>query len=381
MSATTPGRLPYRRAALSMTTLVGGVALAVVPAAVLSIASRTFTIADQGSIALSVTIGIFLSQVVTAVLVESRLSSRVSSRSVAVPVWLSVLAVATAIVVALFHDDVLAVCIGLPLLVSALEVGRGVSVAERLDVREAWAAAAVGIGALVGVLVGYLGGSWGIVPLVAGIAVATIIRTVLAGRKASALPWRTAGWVTLDVSITGIVYPIMNSVILAVLGPRQAILFAAISTVSGLLAIPLNFMRLRLLKEHSLLDIVVSTAALIVAAVVIALMEGLGLLTFIFGTAWTVQSTAAPLAVACLWRAASLATTLPFAALRRRGAARLVMILRAIVAAVTFAAAVLVVPSRNLVLVFAVLLASELAQALVYESARRALGRSDRVTS
>ena len=58
--------------------------------------------------------------------------------------------------------------------------------------------------------------------------------------------------------------------ILAFLGPADAVLFTSISTVSGLLAIPLNFMRLRLLKEHSRLDIVVSAASVVAAVVVLA---------------------------------------------------------------------------------------------------------------
>ena len=49
--------------------------------------------------------------------------------------------------------------------------------------------------------------------------------------------------------------------ILAFLGAADAVLFTSIATVSGLLAIPLNFLRLRLLKAHSSLDILVSASS------------------------------------------------------------------------------------------------------------------------
>ncbi|MBC7441245.1 MAG: hypothetical protein H7311_01740 [Ramlibacter sp.] len=366
-----------RRASSSLVSLVGGISLAVIPAAVLSIASRVFALPEQGRIAVAIMVATFVGQVVFAVVVESRLSSHLTERRVTFPVWLAGLGVVAAIVIAVFPTNAVVLCLALPVLVAALEVGRGVSVAERLDTRETVAAVLVGLGALGGVLAALSGVEAALVPLVAGIALATLVRSLPVPHRASSPNLGTMGWVVTDVSITGIVGPLINATILALLGPVQSVLFTAVSTVSGLLAIPLNFMRLRLLKAHSPLDIVVSGFALVVATIAIAVAEFTGLLGFFFGVAWTIESTAGLLAAACLWRAASLATTLPFAALRRRGAVRIVTTLRAGAAVFTFAIALVALSTHELAWVFAALLVGELVQALLYETARRRLVARD----
>lgn len=371
MTMELPPELRLKRAAMSLITLVGGVSLAVIPAATISIASRIFSIAEQGTIAVMVMVATFVGQVTFAVVVESRLSSAGTERRVTFPLWLAGLSLLASIAVAVQFENAVVLCIALPVLLASLEVGRGVSVAERLDAREIGAAIAVGAGALAGVLAGFAGVHWALIPLVAGIFVATLIRSLPVQHKASAPEPRVLGWVVADVAITGSVYPLLNTMILAFLGPLQSVLFTSISTVSGVLAIPLNFMRLRLLKQHSRLDIIVSAGAVAAAVVVIFVCEFLGVFGFIFAESWTLQATALPLLIACLWRAASLATTIPFASLRRMGEAKLLTILRGVVAVITFGAAAAVVATQQLGWIFTVLLLGELLQAALYEVARR----------
>jgi len=224
---------------------------------------------------------------------------------------------------------------------------------------------------LAGVLAGFAGASWALVPLVVGIIGATLVRCLPVAHRASRPDRRILGWVVADTAITGAVYPLLNAMILAFLGPADAVVFTAISTVSGLLAIPLNFLRLRLLKEHSTLDIVVSAGAVVAAFGALLLLEATGIFGFLFGSARTVESTLLPLALACAWRAASLATTIPFAALRRMGAAGLVTGLRAAVSALTFLLAAAGLAAHHLAAVFVGLLIAELASAFVYEWGRR----------
>ncbi|WP_195760602.1 hypothetical protein [Agromyces kandeliae] len=371
MSLESPAPMRLRRATMSAITLLGGVSLAVIPAATVSIASRLFTPAEQGVIAVAVTVATFAGQLAFAVIVESRLSSAGTERRVVFPLWLAAASVVAGIAVIATGPNVVSLCIGLPVLVAALEVGRGVSVAERLDRREIWASILVGAGALTGVLAGFAGQAWALTPLVAGIVAATVVRCLPVEHRASRPERRVMGWVVADTAITGAVYPLLNSMILAFLGPNEAVLFAAISTVSGLLAIPLNFMRLRLLKEHSGLDIVVSAGAVVAAIVALLLAEWLGVFGFLFGEAWTASATLLPLLIACAWRAASLATTIPFASLRRRGEVRLVTGLRALVSVITFALAGLALVTGSLAAVFGGLLVAELVSAVVYEGARR----------
>jgi hypothetical protein len=356
---------------MSLITLLGGVSLAVIPAATVAIAARQYTLDEQGAIAVAVMLATFVGQVTFAVIVESRLSSAATARRVTFPLWLAVLSVVTAVIVGFNSRNAIVLCIALPILLASLEVGRGVSVAERLDTREIWASVLVGSGALTGVLVAFASGTWGMIPLVAGIALATCVRSLPVSHKPSRPDPTVMGWVVADTSITGIIYPLLNVMILAFIGPAQAIIFTAISTVSGLLAIPLNFLRLRLLKEHSRLDIGVSGLALLAAIIALGVLEATGIFGFIFGQAWALTDTALPLTVACAWRATSLLTTIPFAALRRMGAVRLLTGLRAIVAAITFALAGLGLATQNIVWVFAGMLAAELISAVVYDRARR----------
>src|SRR4029453_13926649 len=229
------------------------------------------------------------------VVVESRLSSAATERRVVFPLWLAGLSVLTALVLAIIPPNAVALAIGLPILIAALEVGRGVSVAERLDRREIVASVAVGLGALVGVLAGFAEQDWALIPLVVGIAVATCVRCLPVTHHASRPEPAVMGGGVADTAITGVIYPLLNTMSRAFLGSADAVLFTSIATVSGLLAIPLNFMRLRLLKEHSRLDIVVSAASVAAAVVALLVLEAVGAFGFIFGAAWTESATLAPL--------------------------------------------------------------------------------------
>ena len=184
-----------------------------------SIASRLFTLPEQGAISVAAMLATFAGQLTFAVVVESRLSSAGTARRVTFPRWLAALALLAAVAVAIGYHSAVVVCIALPVLVAALEVGRGVSVAERLDGREFWAALSVGAGALVGVLAGFAGAPWAMIPLVAGIVGATIVRSMPVSHVASAPEPRVMAWVVADVGITGGVYPLLNTAILGLLGP------------------------------------------------------------------------------------------------------------------------------------------------------------------
>ncbi len=371
MTEPMPAPLRMRGAVLSLITLLGGVSLAVIPAATVSISSRLFSVEEQGFLAVAVLVATFAGQLTFAVVVESRLSSAATERRVVFPLWLAAISVVTAVVIAVVPPNAVVLAIGLPILIAALEVGRGVSVAERLDKREIVASVAVGLGALAGVLAGFAEQEWALIPLVAGIAIATCVRCLPVDHHASRPEPAVMGWVIADTAITGVIYPLLNTMILAFLGSADAVLFTSIATVSGLLAIPLNFMRLRLLKEHSGLDIVISAASVIAAVLALLVLEFVGAFGFIFGTAWTESATLVPLLLACAWRAASLATTIPFAALRRAGEVRLLTGLRAAVSAITFALAAVGLAFQNLAAVFLGLLVAELLSAVVYEVARR----------
>ena len=371
MTLPAPARSNARGAVTSLVTLLGGIPLAVIPAATLSISAHVYPLEEQGVIAVLVLVGTFVAQLSSGAIIESRLSTPGLVRHVTFPRWLAWLSLAAAAVLVVLPTTLIALCVALPILLAALEVGRGVSVAERLDTREMWSAILVGLGALVGVVIALFDSPWGIIPLALGMAGATLIRARPVGHTATRADPTVRAWILADVGMTGAIYPALNFVILALLGPAPAIVFTAISTVSGLLAIPINFMRTRLLKEHSGLEIVVSVGSLLVAIIAIAIAEFTGVFELFFHSAWTLEATVLPLAAACLWRSASILSTLPFASLRRQGSVRIVTVLRGVAAGATFLGAVLVVQTQQIVWVFVVFFAGELLQAVLYESARR----------
>lgn len=365
-------------ATVSLVTLAGGATLAAVPATVIVISARLFTTEEQGWIAVAVLLATYAGQLVSATVVESRLGSPGTDRRVVVPVWLTVAGLVAALVTAALPPDPIRLAVALLIMLAALETGRQVAIAERLDRRELAASVLIGLGLVVAVVAAILGQPWALVPFAVGVAGAIAARGIRPGPPASRADPTVRRWIVADTAVTGVVIPLLNSVILAVLGPTEAVLFAAISTASGVLAIPLNFMRTRLLKEHSVLDIVASGIAVAGAFAALLVLHLTGVLGQLFGAAWTFEAATGTLLVACAWRAASLATSVPFAALRRAGHARLVAVLRAVVSAMTFALAIggvavggLLQPGGGLIGAFAGLLVAELVSAGVYEVARR----------
>lgn len=359
------------RALVDLAIVAGGVTLAGTPAAILVIATNLYDLAAQGALAVVVTASTLVGQLTAAALVESRLAAPRTDRRVGLPRALAALALAAGALVVAFPGQWWALAVSAPVLVASLETGRAAGLAERRDVRELVAALVVGSGVLASVLLALAGQVWAASPLAATIAVASLVRTVGAPGERSPLHGPTVGWVAGDTAATGILYPLLNSVILGALGPAAAVVFTAVSTVSGALAIPLNFLRARLLADHRTRDVTAATAALVAALAAIALADAIGLFTVLFGEAWADAPTHAALAVACLWRSLSLLTTIPFAALRRGGFARQLALLRAACTALTVAAALAVLPTASLAAIFGVFAAAEVLQWGVYEAARR----------
>lgn len=372
------GAINVRSALRSAGSMVGGAALAVIPATTLSIVSRVYDTQAQGIISTFVMIGTFLGQLSFAIIVESRLSTPGTARRVIFPRWFVVLGVVASVALMAGSLHPALVCVSIPIVLSALEVGRGVSVAERRDSQEIISSFAVGLGALAGLALAYTGfAAFGFIPVGAAIGFATLVRARRMDHEASPADPSIRNWVLLDTAITGVSYPVINAMLLGLIGPTQAVLFTAVSTVTGLLAIPLTFMRLRLLKEHSPLDIALAAVALVGAVAVLIVLDVTGLLGFLFGEAWRNTPMLLPLLAASAWRAASLPTTITFTALRRAGRARLMTGLRAVAAVLTFGLAMAGVLSQQLTLVFVGLLAAELGSAVLFEFAhRRVVGRS-----
>jgi hypothetical protein len=353
-------------------TLAGGVALSIVPAGVLSVSSNTFSIADQGSIAVAVSIALFAGQLLFASVLESRLATP-GRRAVAMPWWLTIVGLTSAAAIALFPMQPIVIMIALPAMIAALEVGRGVSVTEKYATREGWAAVVLGGGTGAAVLIAIAGLSWGFAILGVAAVAAIIIRSAGAPARSPAPDAITRRWVTADAALTGVTFPILNAAILALIGPVASTLFAAISTVSGLLSVPLNYFRVRILKESSVVDYVVTLAAMVLTVLAIGVGQALGLFSSLFGEVWTVEATTATLAVAVLWRVSTLVSAVPFGRLRRAGLAKPVMLIRGTSALITVALTVAASTTGLLWLVFLALTVGELILASICFAAVRRL--------
>lgn len=271
----------------TLLTMGSGVALSILPPAALSVSGNTLDPSDQGVVAVAVLTATFVGQVATGAIVEARLASPTTMRAVATPWWLSAVGVIGAAVLFLFPTSPIAIALALPALFSALEVGRSVAISEALSARETAAGVLLGVGAGLAVWQAIVGGLPGFSILAVASALAILIRAL--GAPASAPPADpiVRRWVVSDVTFTGITFPVLNSVILGVLGSSAAAIFATVSTASGLLSIPLNFLRVRLLKEHSRREIVTTAVVVLIAIAAIAAAAALGLFSVLFGETWT----------------------------------------------------------------------------------------------
>ena len=244
--------------------------------------------------------------------------------------------------------------------------------AERLDRREIVASVAVGSARSSACSPGSPGSTGRSIPLVAGIAVATCVRCLPVTHRASRPEPAVMGWVVADTAITGVIYPLLNAMILAFLGSADAVLFTSIATVSGPARDPAELhapapAQGALAARHRGVRGIRGGRGGRAASC----SSAVGAFGFIFGAAWTESATLVPLLLACAWRAASLATTIPFAALRRAGEVRLLTGLRAVGLVLTFGLAAVGLALDSLPAVFLGLLVAELASAVVYEVARR----------
>lgn len=360
------------QASMAMLTLAGGAVLSLVPATVLIVSSRIFTLEQQGQIAVGVMFATFCGQLAAGAIVETRLSqSKNSGDSIGVPRWLLILAATASLAVILSNSNVLVLLIALPLLLAAMEVGRAASVAEQKDLGELFASATIGMGVLGSLGLAFANETWALWPISVAIVLATWMRAKSLPRSSHSVDRRVLAWILLDTSFIGIVFPLLNALILFYLGPSAAVGFAAISTVSGFVGIPLSFMRMRLLKSHTVIDIAVSVIAVAAAFLAIVAAQLFGLLALLFGATFSNNDLLIPLLLACAWRATALWTTIPFAALRRGGLVKLVTFTRMAAVVITFALALLSLWFENLAIVFLALLCGEILQALMYEIAQR----------
>jgi hypothetical protein len=313
--------------------IAAGLALNAFPAIFIAVFARVAPIDHQGQLAVSLTIGTYVAQLLSAFVVESRLATPEADHDISMPWWMALLSLGSGIllIVSPTVPAPVITLLGVLGLSSGLLMARTIGVVQGRWRLEAVAAVILVAGCLSALLLAVHDNPNCVRVLAAGAMLAVLCRFwPRPAHRESGMPpdLRRAAWVTGETASVGIVQPILTSFILVVLGPAASVGFRVVSTISGVLEPVLAYGRVRQLAHGHKGE--VAHVALIFAAGVGAIVVAayLGLWSLIFGPAWS-HSLVPALVIACLWKATMLFSTVPFAALRRVGQTAKVFWLRA----------------------------------------------------
>jgi hypothetical protein len=325
--------VPGKKHLAAVAQVVAGLALNAFPAMFLAVYARIAPIDDQGFLALSLAVGVYVAQLLNAFIVEGLLATPDVDHHLTMPGWTALLSLVSGASLifgpAVAHPVVLMIsCIGL---MSGLLITRSIGMVRGEWQREALAATvliATGLGALV---LAAHHNSHSVRVLAAGALVAILARyRPRSGARFSGLPpdVRRAGWVTAETAVVGAVQPAITSIVLVTMGPAASVGFRVISTVSNALEPIIAYGRFRLLAHGHKGEIVVVFSIFVAGLVGVLAGAFGGLGSLIFGPAW-VNVAAVALLLACVWKGLMLLSTVPFAALRRAGETTIVFWVRA----------------------------------------------------
>lgn len=318
--------------------IVAGLALNAFPAIFIAVFARIAPIDRQGQLAVCLTIGTYVAQLLSAFVVESRLATPKANHDVFMPWWMATLAVVSGVLLisgpAVASPPILVV--GIIGLSSGLLMARTIGVVRGRWKLEAAAACVLIAGCLTALVLASRHSPYSVRVLALGALLAILVRYwPRPTHRESGMPpdLRRAGWVTGETAAVGFVQPALTSVILVVLGPAASVGFRVVSTISGALEPILAYGRVRQLA-HGHQGEVAHVAVIFVAGVAaIFTADLLGFWSLVFGPAWN-HVFLLGLALACLWKFSMLISTIPFAALRRAGKTAQVFWIRCVTAAV-----------------------------------------------
>ena len=313
--------------------IVAGLALNAFPAIFIAVFARVAPIEQQGLLAVSLAIGTYVAQLLSAFVVESRLATPEADHKVSMPWWIALLSVisGTLLIVSPAVPPTPITLIGVLGLSSGLLMARTIGVVRGRWKLESIAASILMVGCLSALVLAVHENSNCVRVLAAGALLAILIRCwPLPARRDLGFPpdLAKAAWVTGETATVGMVQPALASFILAVLGPSAAVGFRVVSTISGILEPILAYGRVRQLAHGHKGEVANVAMIIVVGTVAIFASAYLGVWSLIFGPAWN-SSLYVALAVACAWKLCMLVTTIPFAALRRAGRTKMVFWLRA----------------------------------------------------
>lgn len=354
--------------------VTAGLALNIFPAIFIAIYARIAPIETQGFLALALAVGVYVAQLFNAFVVEGRLATPDADGELGLPLWVVLVAGAAAGLL-VFGP---AVASSPVLIASSIGVMTGLLMSRSIGVvRGNWQREGLGAVALILASVLALWMSTQDNPhCVRVLAIGAFFAVLVRYQPRNTMPRmgfppdvRRSGWVTAETAVVGAVQPSITSLLLVVVGPAASVTFRVISTVAGALEPILAYGRYRLLAHGHRGELKPFVAVFSVGAIVvlIAAFGGFGLL--VFGPAWAGVGVAAML-LAVLWKAVTLISTVPFAALRKAGKTVLVFWIRgaSTVTYLVIGVAVLLV-WQNTAAIFASFVVAESITAVVYHCA------------
>lgn len=316
-------------AAQTIVMMMAGAFVALLPATAQAAAARLFDLHAQAALSISLAIGAFVSVIVTAWSLESRLAEPDVQRPTFIPLWSAVAGVSAGIALALTPGSIVTLCIAMPILQTALFVGRTHSISVSDWKTEAATAVLLLLGCGTTFALSIMGATLSLVPfaLLAGIAI--LVRALNAPlRPLGPIRIRSALWVSGETAVVALTPLALNVAILVLIGPSEAVAFRLIITVLGVLQPILGYTRIRLLTTHSAALVAATYALTAGALLTLLLCAQFGVFHMIFGESWAQVSMLA-LAFACAWKFLTVAETIPFATMRRSGHVKLVFASRA----------------------------------------------------
>ena len=358
--------------------VIAGIALNIYPAMFIAIYARIAPIDTQGFLVLSLAVGAYVASLLNAFIVEGRLATPDADEELATPAWVVVLTVAAGGLLlagpaVAGHAILMVSSIGV---MSGLLIGRSIGVVNGSWKREGLAAGTLVAAGVTAVVMAQHHNPHCVRVLAVGAVLAVLVR--YQPRKTTP-SWEIppdlhkAGWVTAETAVVGVVQPAVTSVVLVMIGPAISVTFRVVSTVSGALEPILNYGRYRLLA-HGHRGELKSFAVVFVAglAAVLSLSFG-GLGSLVFGQAWRNVDVVTML-IACLWKAFTLMSTVPFAALRKAGETVVVFWIRCVHTAIYMGLSVgVLMVWKTTTAIFVAFVLAEVAGALLYHAGARRL--------
>ena len=318
-----------RHAAMSSLAMIGaGAAVAIVPATLQAVGARLFTTDQQAGIALAIGIGVFVSAVLNAVILEARLADPLIGVKSYLPIWATASGVVGGLLLIVAPTSPAFVSVAIPLIMTGLQLGRTHAITDHRWVSELVTAAVLGVGCLTAFVVSSSAATLAVAILGVAVILAHAARAVGAPHKVSKRPSVSrASWVGAETAVVAMMPLALNAIVLLAMSAADAVAFRLVLTVLGILQPLLGYLRTRLLGHPSVRLTWVLSGMTTLALVSVVVADLAGLFEFIFSDSWDAVPLGA-LVAACGWKAVSIPSTIPFASMRRKGLVREVFIAR-----------------------------------------------------